>query len=170
MSKPVEIVLGIDPGTTGALALVELRSRNLVSCHDFPLMNLGNAKRIVDPVKFAELLRIYQNQKNAIAIKFAVIEDVGVMTGKEGVVSMFNFGKGAGMLVGVLAGLSIPTFHVRPAIWKTDMNVPKDKKKAMEKAVSIFSYNEYMTRVKDHGRAEAAMLAFFGIKKFGNVW
>jgi crossover junction endodeoxyribonuclease RuvC len=87
-----------------------------------------------------------------------VIEDVGVFKGN-GAVSMFNFGYSAGILAGVCAGLRMPMTFYRPAVWKRAAGVPADKGAARQMAQRFWPGSRDFDRVKDDGRAEAALLA-----------
>jgi crossover junction endodeoxyribonuclease RuvC len=87
-----------------------------------------------------------------------VIEDVGVFKGN-GAVSMFSFGYSAGILAGVCAGLRMPMTFYRPAVWKRAAGVPADKGAARQMAQRFWPGSRDFDRVKDDGRAEAALLA-----------
>jgi hypothetical protein len=56
----------------------------------------------------------------------AVIEDVWARPG-EGVVSSFRFGRGRGIMEGLLTALQIPYSYVSPQKWKKAMGLVKDK-------------------------------------------
>ena len=77
----------------------------------------------------------------------------------QGVTSMFNFGYSAGVLAGVCAGLMIPVVLYRPAVWKRAASVPADKGAARQMAQRYWPGCRDFDRVKDDGRAEAALLA-----------
>ena len=91
-------------------------------------------------------------------IKIVAIEEVGAMPG-QGVTSMFNFGYSAGILAGVCAGLKLPVSLYRPAVWKRAAGVPADKGGARQMAQRFWPGCRDFDRVKDDGRAEAALLA-----------
>ena len=80
-------VMGIDPGTTGAVALVFPETLGRVAVHDLPL-----AGGEISAPLLADLIRGY-------APSFAIIERVSAMPG-QGVVSMFNFGRAYGDIRG----------------------------------------------------------------------
>ena len=86
---------------------------------------------------------------------------------KDGAVQAFAFGKATGGVLGVLAGLEVPTLEVRPAVWKVLMGVPADKNTSRAMAQKLFPrYAEKFKRVKDDGRAEAALMAQYGVQQF----
>ena len=90
--------------------------------------------------------------------RVAVVEEVGAMPG-QGVTSMFNFGYSAGIIAGVVAGLQLPIVMYRPAVWKRQAGVPADKGAARQMAQRYWPGSRAFDRVKDDGRAEAALLA-----------
>jgi crossover junction endodeoxyribonuclease RuvC len=153
------MIVGIDPGISGALAWVSDEGF-LLSAMDMPTLEV-NGKMKVNPHILASDLSFRKP-------KIAVIEDVGAMPG-QGVSSMFNFGYSAGILAGVCAGLGIPTVFYRPAVWKRQAGVPADKGAARQMAQRLWPGSRAFDRVKDHGRAEAALLArWYATRVCGN--
>ena len=73
---------------------------------------------------------------------------------------MFAFGQAYGLVLGVLAGLWIPTSTVTPAAWKKALKLNTGKDAARAKAAQLWPQmaGEFK-RVKDDGRAEAALIA-----------
>ena len=90
------------------------------------------------------------------------IEDV-TASPQMGVVSSFNFGRSLGILEGACASRAILT-KVRAQEWKTLTKTPKDKSEARRRAMQVFpcAYDLF-ARVKDDGRAEAAMICFYAV-------
>ena len=153
------MIVGIDPGISGAVAWVSDEGF-LLSAMDMPTLSV-NGKMKVNPHILASDLSFRKP-------KIAVIEDVGAMPG-QGVSSMFNFGYSAGILAGVCAGLGIPTVFYRPAVWKRQAGVPADKGAARQMAQRLWPGSRAFDRVKDHGRAEAALLArWYATRVCGN--
>lgn len=145
------MILGIDPGLSGAIAWLSDYG-HLIRVADMPTLEV-NGKKKVSPQQLVAMLEEHDDQ-----IKLAAIEDVGAMPG-QGVTSMFNFGYSAGILAGVCAGLGIPTVLYRPAVWKRAAGVPADKGAARQMAQRLWPGCRDFDRVKDDGRAEAALLA-----------
>ena len=105
MSK---IICGIDPGLKGGLGFVTLdgKVRDFVS---MPVLKNG-AKSVVDALGVAHLLRAYKPD-------YVAIEKVHAMP-KQGVTSVFTFGRGLGIIEGVLAALQTPYIDVTPQVWQ----------------------------------------------------
>jgi hypothetical protein len=88
----------------------------------------------------------------------------------QGVSSTFKFGRTCGQLQGILAGLFVPTFLVRPAVWKLALGLTSDKYMSMELASKVFPEKKDMWVLKKHNdRAEAALLAYYGIRKYNKI-
>ena len=151
----MSFIIGIDPGAAGAVAILE--NGRLTQVFDMPVVEItvgGKAKRRVAPELLASELRLYN-----LADTIAVVEQVGAMPG-QGVTSMFAFGQAYGLVLGVLAGLWIPTTTVTPATWKKALKLNTGKDGARAKAAQLWpAQADQFKRVKDDGRAEAALLA-----------
>lgn len=136
--------LGIDPGKTGALAVID---------------DQGFYTYVVDmpetPSDLADELEAMRDETYGLT---AAIEKQQAMPG-QGVSSTFQTGYGYGLLIGTLASLSIPFVEVRASKWKSAMGLQgKDKSESRKLAQSLFPAAE-LHRVRDHGRAEALLLA-----------
>jgi crossover junction endodeoxyribonuclease RuvC len=153
-------VIGVDPGAAGAIAILE-EGGKLVHVFEMPsveVMSGGKAKKRVSPEMLAAELRLYADQ-GAVAY----VEQVGAMPG-QGVSSMFAFGQAFGIVLGVMAGLAIPTQTVTPAKWKKDMKLNGGKDAARAKAAQVWpAHAGEFKRVKDDGKAEAGLIALWGV-------
>lgn len=146
--------IGIDPGLTGAIAL--LRDGAFAEVFDMPTMQRG-AKGNRQQVNATELARILRELPPCMAY----IEQVGAMPG-QGVSSMFNFGHGCGAIEGALAALGIPREFVTPQKWKKSLGlIGTDKDAARTKAIQLLP-GAPLARVKDGGRADALLIALHG--------
>lgn len=94
-------------------------------------------------------------------VSHAYIERAQAMP-KQGVRSMFTYGVGFGILLGVLAALDIPWTPVGAAAWKRAMAVPAAKDGARARASQLLPTAAEQWRLKGkHGRAEAALIALW---------
>ena len=72
------------------------------------------------------------------------------------------------MWEGMLVMAGVPYELVRPAAWKKIMGVSADKGEARVMAQKLFpQIAQQFSRVKDDGRAEAALIAEFARRKAG---
>lgn len=151
-TKPKKIIccVGIDPGSvSGAMAFYFPSHPDVITAEDLPTMD-GE----LDAAELANRIR----QMNP---DFAMVEKVGTMP-KQGISSAFNFGFGCGQINGVIAALGIPVHYVTPNKWKKACALDADKEKSRAAAIRLWPSSEHFKRKKDHGRAEAALLARYG--------
>lgn len=150
-------VMGVDPGGTGALAL--LHGNDLVAVEDMPVFIVkrgrGN-KPEIDVYALRDIIERWQPDA-------AWFEQVGARP-EDAPSAAFNFGRGTGLAEGA-ARLFCGRFEqVAPHIWKKEMKLiktAKDDSRAM--ATSRWpKFAETFRRKKDDGRAEAALLAEYG--------
>jgi crossover junction endodeoxyribonuclease RuvC len=142
-------ILAIDPGKSGALAWVT-PDGHLIEVDDMPVGQIRDKTRIIG----AELGLMMQRR----AVDYVLIEQVGSMP-RDGVNGAFWFGYGAGMLEGVATALGLSVRFVTPQRWKKAAGVPADKNGARVIASRIWpGAAERFRRVKDDGRAEAALM------------
>ena len=101
-------IIGIDPGLTGAIAV--LKNSKVLNVFDMPVMSEGKKnKRQLNSAQLVKLLRdnILENEEVSV-----VVEQVNAMPG-QGVTSMFNFGQTFGAIKGICSALGLPIFFVR---------------------------------------------------------
>jgi hypothetical protein len=143
------MILAIDPGMSGALAWLS-DDGHLIHIADMPTAKIRDRNRIMA----AELADMIASRKP----DRAVIEQVGPMP-RDGSMGAFWFGYGAGMLEATIVTLGIELHMVTPQRWKKGAGVPADKNGARVMAMRLWpGASEQFRRVKDDGRAEAALM------------
>jgi hypothetical protein len=151
------MICGIDPGISGAIAIV---GKDIVTILDMPTLEItvnGKKKRQIDLYALARFFDLH-----GTSIKKAVIEDPHASPGA-GVVSMFNFGFSCGAAQAIVAAQFCPMQLVRPAIWKKAMGLTSDKDLSRRMASQMLPHYSHMWNLKKHdGRAEAVLLAKYG--------
>jgi crossover junction endodeoxyribonuclease RuvC len=151
------LILGIDPGLSGALAFLDTTT-DAVVIMDMPTVEVvrnGKTKREVSAALIADLVA-------GKGIVQAFVERVSAMPG-QGVSSMFSFGRSVGVLEGVLAAYEIPTTLVTPQAWMKAMSVRAGKDGSRERAMQLFpQYADQFARKKDNGRSDAVLIAKYG--------
>jgi crossover junction endodeoxyribonuclease RuvC len=99
--------------------------------------------------------------------KLAVIERVGPMP-RQGVSTSWKFARSYGCVEGVVEALGIPSHEITPAVWKRQVGIGKDKAAARAEAERRWPLcREWFARVKDAGRAEAALMVVAFIARQG---
>ena len=99
----------------------------------------------------------------------AILEEPGAMP-NQGLSSTFRFGHACGQIHGALAASCITTMTVKPQVWKPALGLSQIKMESIDKAKMMFpAARGRFTLKKDHDKAEATLLAIYGLKYFGHV-
>lgn len=158
--------LGIDPGLTGALATMDVERDRIQDylVQDTPTVSVvKRGKRLSEYDLVAmhiALVREIMRSPHANQV-IAVIEENSPRPG-EGVKSAFRLGAGFWAWLTLLAVTRVPVHRVHPARWKRAQGLLKmDKNFTRMRARELFPLAS-LDRVKDHGRADALMLADYG--------
>ncbi|HEX6992409.1 MAG TPA: hypothetical protein VF151_11005 [Gemmatimonadales bacterium] len=166
------IVIGIDPGLTGAIACLDHHGEvRLIA--DIPVMQRASGKAAiknqVSPAGLLEVLQICRQDDGAIQL-MVLIEKAQPMPGMikgnpkaQRSATTFSLGLSAGLIEGVIAAAGYPHELVHPATWKAKLKPGKDKEAARAMAIRLYpGAAGQLGRVKDHNRAEALLLAHYG--------
>jgi crossover junction endodeoxyribonuclease RuvC len=156
---PRAVCIGIDPGVTGGLAILDAQTGELLEGMRTPILPVPGKKEY-DIGGMKDALA-----HNGWTVRLATIEKVGARPG-DGIVGAFSFGCGTGLWLGLMSALAIPYIEVTPQRWQSKMLAglprgPKSKASAMRAAKSLFPH--IPVRVKaDNGIADAALIAEYG--------
>lgn len=155
--KPRRII-GIDVGLSGAIAM--MTGETLTGIVDMPTVTLERNGKSKRQISIPELIQIIDTFKP----EEAYIEKVFAMAG-QGVTSVFSFGRSLGAIEGVIAARSIKATLITPQTWQKAMGVTGGKDGARARAMELFPWNvDYFKRKKDDGRADAALIAAWGLR------
>ena len=155
----MKYVIGIDPGISGAIAIFE--DGKLDTIHDMPTLKIASGKTMKSHISAIGLVRILETSTLVHEPVHIVIEKVGAMP-NQGVTSMFNFGRSAGIIEGVVAALQRPYTYVTPAAWTKAVGRAAGKDASRMRAMELFPTRaELFKRAKDDGRADAALIAYW---------
>lgn len=163
IESSVNLVIGIDIGMSGALALFDPRMNLVITIDDMPTIRGDKSRRKLDVSALCELLTHYKRH-GATRI---VLEDVHPMI-RNGSYSAFLLGHSKGTMEGIGSAMGFELCKISPQKWKKYyglLNVNKIPQSAM-KQLSINKAKElnigidrFVARAMDHDRAEAALLA-----------
>lgn len=148
------IIVGIDPGQTGAIAALD-PDGSYISVVDMPV--LGGEPSADD---VASLLEAIANPTDL----FVGLEEPFAVRNK-GAQGLLTQGIGYGILLGVVGSMRLKHERIKPAAWKRELGLPmgKDISYSQKKKNSIAHakrlWPELDFRVKDDGRAEALLIA-----------
>jgi crossover junction endodeoxyribonuclease RuvC len=150
---------GIDVGNNGAIALIV--DGRLERVEDMPIVEIQRGKSVKRQVSAQALVGIIKDMQPT----HAAVEKVSSMP-NQGVASMFAFGRSAGVIEGVLAALEVPVSYVQPAVWARTMNKGYGKDASRHRAMELHpDKQEWFKLVKHDGRAEAVLIAMWGMKQ-----
>jgi crossover junction endodeoxyribonuclease RuvC len=94
----------------------------------------------------------------------AIVIEQAYSRPKQSAQSTFNYGVGFGVLVGCCFSFGVRLEFANPASWKREMGLTNDKKLSLDMARRLFP-GASLARAKDHGVAEALLLAYWLWKK-----
>ena len=147
------LFIGIDPGKSGGIAVIEDRQARTMPYSDEEL------KKELDRVKLYDL---------SVADAVCCLEKGGAMPG-QGVTSMFNFGVSYGYIKGVLEAYRIPYQEIPPQRWKKEFGLNSDKAASVEVCRRLFPDVSLLAtercRKPHDGMAEALLLAEYARRK-----
>lgn len=172
-------MMGIDPGLTGAIALVSTDFD--LKLWDMPTLTVTRGKisrgknkgkpRHVQIVDEDKLYEIMEEAVGDYEVEDGVIEAV-TSNSKDGVASAFSFGRVYGTCRMAMTSIGITYIDPTPAQWKPAMGVAADKDTSLFKAVDLFGDDYKLDWMGPRGgflydRCEAALLGVYGMKKAG---
>jgi len=156
-------VIGIDPGLSGALAVVSGQPGAFtVECvHDLPTYSetttTGKVRRHVDPVAFAALLDEIGPVDRVVCERMIAPPAISGM-------SAFSMGATMATIIAVLRMAGLRGYKlVVSSVWKRALDVPADKEAARKHAIMLFASDDHWKLKKDHNRAEAALIAAYAV-------
>ena len=148
------MILGIDPGVKGGMALLDDRGSVVNTC-------------MFNGLKDAELAVIFREWRKyagALAYFPAFIEKVGHIKG-DGAGGSFTFGRVYGLLRGLALGNGYTIHDVYPVLWQSTLGCMSggNKNVTKGKAVELFpQYHDQVPRGIGHGIADALLIAEYG--------
>lgn len=150
------LALGIDPGVTGAAALVDTEALRVLDVIDLPLIRAGKLAWL-DGAVFGDWLERMRPD-------LAVLELVHSFPGDTRPSNTALMTRIAGGVEAMLSSLSIPVAHAVASAWKRRAGLlGKGKEASLALAAARLSWPEGALRLaKHHGRAEAALIALCG--------
>ncbi|WP_419833081.1 hypothetical protein [Endozoicomonas atrinae] len=151
-----KIIIGIDPGLTGGIAILDSRNKELIRVEDMPIIPEGGKKK-VSGHGLMKLIGGYTRHQ----VEMVYLEKVGARPG-QGVVSMFNFGRSYGAVEAAVSLMGFPLTYVTPQRWKRSAGLMGTHKDASRGKVLDLYPDADVHRKKDNGRADAVLIARYG--------
>ena len=157
------LILGIDPGSSGGLAIVESKTNSLpkiIWASKMPIVNIYS-KKIIDVMKVSSILKEY-------VIDVTIIEKVHAMP-RQGVTSSFQFGRSFGGIEALSYIYTKRVDYIAPAVWKKYLGLGSSKKDSLDLARLKFGKLDFWDFKSNDGIAEAALLVLFWIEKHQKI-
>lgn len=159
------LIVGIDPGFSGAIAWYDSKNHQLLEVLHLPLrperagvlsQSDGLRRKVIDLPELAKWI-------GASRPPLAIVEHV-TASPQMGVTSAFRFGECYGAICGVLAGMNVRIQPVYPAAWKAAVGLTADKGQSLVRACELFPEFAGLFRKdrKSQDLSEAALLAYYG--------
>lgn len=159
--KPNTFYIGIDPGITGAVAVID-ETGDLVAVHDLPTVPDGRGKsasgHVLDFIGIAALLAPYKGAKAALE-RVASRPDMART-------AAFSFGGSYEICRCALKSNGSPLHLYAPSAWKSDLNIiattDSNAKKEITRGMALDlwpAHRESFSLKRHHDRAEAALIA-----------
>ena len=154
------LIVGIDPGATGAIALIDTHE-TIIDIIDFP----------GDPMLVGELIDREIHAKHGL-ISLAGLEAVHANS-LNGCKGNFKLGGNYNVWRAMLAYKGIPTYLVPPQTWQKGVLFKDEGKDTKERSLAaarrMYPGSPYFKRQKDHGRADALHIAAFTAKRYKRI-
>jgi len=152
------IVLSIDPGLSGAIAVFS--DDLLIAVIDTPTHELTRNNKTKRQISASGLAAIFRDHKP----EHVIVEKVSAMPG-QGVTSMFSFGRSFGLIEGIIGALEIPVTYVMPSVWTKGIGRGAGKDASRARACELYPvWEKSFARVKDDGRADAVLIGAWYLK------
>lgn len=153
------MIIGIDPGQKGGLALLDHKTAAILDCLPMPatipeIHSVLNEWSLRSVMGFDRAAHVF-------------VEQVGAMP-KQGVTSMFTFGRHLGNLEGILVAIKTPYEFVRPQVWqKTFWGASTDSKtSALQACQRLYPQQGLLATVRSKkahdGLVDAILIARWG--------
>lgn len=173
-------VCGIDTAITGGVAFFEIEEGDLLGTKagaeriidivDIPTIDDDGAFRYVDARALMKLLRAYSPDHvfmEAVHAMPAIPSKGGGFRRTMGASSAMNFGDARGSIRSTILCFGRHPVPVQPQAWKRAFGLKgPDKEQSRQRAlVRMPQAASFLKRKKDHGRAEALLIAIYGAAK-----
>lgn len=161
-------IAGIDPGKRGAVAVIDPAIEGLLSVLDLPLVTDGGSaaspREELDCRQIAIWMRATGSIDRVFIERASPMPSTDGESRPKGSVGAFNYGRADGMLHAVCVMMNWERVLITPQTWKKYFGlVGPNKDNSRNLAMQKFPKAQWLfKRVKDHQRAEAALIALYG--------
>ncbi|KAK4419641.1 Holliday junction resolvase MOC1, chloroplastic [Sesamum alatum] len=155
-------VIGVDPDLSGALAV--LKPDNSPQVYDSPHLKVLVGKRVRKRLDTKSIVQLLQRIDAPTGTTVYIEQSIPYpQDGKQG---WWSGGFGYGLWIGILVASGYSVVPVPSLLWKNEFKLAgnrSSKDDSRELATTLFpSMSSMLKRKKDHGRAEALLIAAYG--------
>ena len=171
VEKTTAFVVSVDPGITGAIAVV--RGSEFITSYEMPIQKKSSGRNEVDEIGLVNVSHeirtmlegIEPSPDIVVAIEQVSSGGPGHAGRRQGVASMFSMGDSFGCVRMFAAMLGSRLERVSPVSWKRGLGMNgKPKDFSITRARMLYPRAApQLARKKDHGLAEALLIAHFVI-------
>lgn len=158
------LLIGIDPGIKGGLAVRDTTARRIVNAQRMPTYSRrvnGGDRDTVDAYGVLNVLRFWRD----MGAELMCMELVSGVKGQSAH-GAFTFGEGVGVVFAAAASCGYRIERVASVVWKPEMKAPRDKKAAIRRANELCPEASHLWPLAvDDGVAEAALIACYAERK-----
>lgn len=151
------LILGADPGITGAYAVLD-SAGTLLALEDMPIIRDAKSCWVDADALTSALFKIANGDRIA-----ATVERVHAMP-KNGSQAAFSQGCTFGSLLAALQLVRARIEFVSPHAWKKALGLGPDKALSRDRARLLYP-DASLDRVKDHNRGEAILIAHWSLTR-----
>nr|GMD24456.1 Holliday junction resolvase MOC1, chloroplastic-like isoform X1 [Ipomoea batatas] len=157
-----EWVIGVDPDVSGALALLKPdQSAQVFDSPHLKVMVGNRVRRRLDAKSIVQLLQSFE-----VPVGTTAYVEQSIPFPQDGKQGWWSGGFGYGLWIGILVTLGFSVVPVPSLLWKNKFKLAgsrSNKDDSREVASRLFpSMSSQLKRKKDHGRAEALLIAAYG--------
>jgi crossover junction endodeoxyribonuclease RuvC len=154
------IVVAVDPGLAGALAILD--GADILLLEDLPVHMVGTAGKKATRAEL-DLHQLHAMLAEHAPYGHAYVERIAARPG-QGVTGMLRFGMAYGAIQGVLAAMGVPMTLVLPKDWQRHHGCGPTPDAARRRATQLFpAIAQRLVRKKDCNRADALLIAAYGM-------
>lgn len=158
-------IIGIDPGFSGAIAVINGETKEILALLDMLIIKVGKGKKKKNHLDEIGIRDILKNNADHVFIEKCQAMPASVKGVRQGIASTANYMTGYGIIRGICVGLGIPYTLIHPKTWKKAMmpDMGRDKGASIIRVKQLYPSID-LPRKKDHGKADSILIARYGAR------